>query len=67
MEEFQIGWQYFLCGNHTRNLPVDAFNRRYETHMKAKLGPALEAAKYRGGGGLHKDRTFWNSFHPEHM
>jgi hypothetical protein len=50
MEEFQIGWQDFLCGNHTRNLPVDAFNRRYETYMKAKLGPALEAAKYRGGG-----------------
>jgi hypothetical protein len=26
--EYEAGWQDFLCGNHSRNLPVDAFNRR---------------------------------------
>ncbi len=26
--EYEVGWQDFLCGNHSRNLPVDAFNRR---------------------------------------
>ena len=50
LAEYQVGWQDFLCGNHTRNLPVDAFNRRFEAYMKEQLGPALEAAKYRGGG-----------------
>ena len=27
-QEYEAGWQDFLCGNHSRNLPVDAFNRR---------------------------------------
>ncbi len=27
-EEYEAGWQDFLCVNHSRNLPVDAFNRR---------------------------------------
>ena len=26
--EYETGWQDFLCGNHSRNLLVDAFNRR---------------------------------------
>jgi hypothetical protein len=26
--EYEAVWQDFLCGNHSRNLPVDAFNRR---------------------------------------
>ena len=47
---YEKGWQDFLCGNHSRNLPIDAFNRRFEAYMKATLGPDLEAAKSRGGG-----------------
>ncbi len=50
MQEHGVGWQKFLCGNHTRNLPVDAFNRRFDAYLKQKLGPELDAAKYRGGG-----------------
>ncbi len=26
--EYKAGWQDFLCGNHSRNLPVNAFDRR---------------------------------------
>jgi hypothetical protein len=50
MQEHEVGWQDFLCGNHTRNLPVDAFNRRFDGYLKQKFGPELDAAKYRGGG-----------------
>ena len=34
----------FLCGNHTRGLPVDAFNRRFEDWIEAELGEAFAAA-----------------------
>ena len=36
MEGYVVGWQDFLCGNHSRNLHFDAFNRNYTAHMKVK-------------------------------
>jgi hypothetical protein len=31
-------WFNFLCGNHTRNLPMDAFNREFEAYLRRTLG-----------------------------
>jgi hypothetical protein len=31
-------WFDYLCGNHTRNLPMDAFNREFEAYLKRVLG-----------------------------
>jgi hypothetical protein len=36
MEGYTVCWQDFLCGNHSRNLHFDAFNRSYTAHMKVK-------------------------------
>jgi hypothetical protein len=36
-------WFDFLCGNHTRNLPMDAFNKEYEAYLRRKLGDDLAA------------------------
>ena len=30
-------WIDFLCGNHTRNLPMDAFNKVYKNYTKPRL------------------------------
>ena len=40
----------YLCGNHSRNLPVAAFNRLFETHMKLNHGEALKATINKFGG-----------------
>jgi hypothetical protein len=34
-------WFDFLCGNHTRNLPMDEFNKLYEAYLRLKLGDDL--------------------------
>jgi hypothetical protein len=34
MEGDSVGWQDFLCGNHSRNLHFDAFNRLFTAYMK---------------------------------
>jgi hypothetical protein len=39
-----------LCGNHSRNLPIAAFNRLFEAHMKPNYGEALKAAIKKSGG-----------------
>ncbi len=31
-------WFDFLCGNHTRNLPMDAFIREFEAYLRRTLG-----------------------------
>jgi hypothetical protein len=31
-------WFDFLCGNHTPNLPMDAFNREFEAYLRRTLG-----------------------------
>ncbi len=33
----------FLCGNHTRNLPMDAFNREFDAYLRRKLGDDIAA------------------------
>ena len=38
-----------LCGNHTRNLPTVAFNRRFEEHLKEKLGEEFDMAVKKSG------------------
>ena len=46
----------FLCGNHTRGLPVDAFNRRFEEWIMMNWGLNLQKRRVRavGGRGLRK-------------
>ena len=34
----------YFCGNHTRNLPIDAYNRRFEKWISAELGEQFAAA-----------------------
>jgi hypothetical protein len=34
----------YLCGNHTRNLPIDAYNRRFEAWLSTELGSHFAAA-----------------------
>ncbi len=41
-EQNDIAWVDFPCGNHSRNLHFDAYNRNFATYIKEKLGPALE-------------------------
>ncbi len=35
----------FLCGNHTRNLPIDRFNKLYDKWLEVTLGAAIREAK----------------------
>jgi hypothetical protein len=37
-------WFDYLCGNHTRNLPImNAFNREFEAYLKRVLGDDFAA------------------------
>jgi hypothetical protein len=40
-----------LCGNHTRGLPVDAFNRLFEKYLNDNLGSEFAAAAAASGRG----------------
>jgi len=40
----------YLCGNHTRGLPVAAFERNFEACLKDTLGTKFEAAAAASGG-----------------
>jgi hypothetical protein len=40
----------FLCGNHTRNLPIDWFNRLYNKWLQLEIGEAMGKAKMAAGG-----------------
>ena len=33
-----------LCSNHTRNLPIDAWNRKFEEYLKGELGDKFKEA-----------------------
>jgi hypothetical protein len=35
----------FLCGNHSRNLPIDRFNLLYEKWLESTIGSAMREAK----------------------
>jgi len=43
----------FLCGNHTRNLPVVRFNKAYNTWLYQQLGEQMRVAKQAAGLPLH--------------
>ena len=43
-------WCNYLCGNHTRNLPIDDFNRQFDIYMKTDLGEALTRIQREGNG-----------------
>ena len=43
-------WLDYLCGNHSRNLPLDAWNREYEAYIKDELGDAIVEVQKSGGG-----------------
>jgi hypothetical protein len=36
-------WFDYLCGNHSRNLPLDEWNREYEAYIKDELGEVQKA------------------------
>ena len=40
----------FLCGNHTRNLPIDWFNRLYNKWLQSEIGEDMKTAKSASGG-----------------
>ena len=52
MQSTGSGWQDFLCGNHSRNLHFDAYNRAFTTFMKELLGEGMAVAKMRSGGSM---------------
>jgi hypothetical protein len=39
-----------LCGNHTRNLPLDQWNREFERYIQDELGEAIAEVQKSGGG-----------------
>ena len=47
----------FLCGNHTRGLPVDAFNRRFEGWIEDELGEAFAVAAGKSGGQARLEKS----------
>ena len=49
----------FLCGNHTRGLRVDVFNRRFEEWIEAELSSSSRR-KWRAGEAREK----WNCIAP---
>jgi hypothetical protein len=42
----------FLCGNHTRNLPIDWFNRLYSKWLQTEIGEEMKTAKTAAGGAV---------------
>jgi hypothetical protein len=40
----------FLCGKHTRNLPIDWFNRLYNKWIQTEIGEAIKTTKMAAGG-----------------
>jgi hypothetical protein len=52
MQETGCMWQDFLCGNHSRNLHFDAFNRSFTMFLKELLGEGMAVAELRSGGRL---------------
>ena len=46
----QKPWFDYLCGNHSRNLPLDEWNREFEAYIKDELGEAIMEVQKAGGG-----------------
>ena len=47
----------YRCGNHTRGLPVAAFNRLFESYLHANLGEEFEAATTASGGRARLEKS----------
>jgi hypothetical protein len=43
-------WFDFLCANHARNLPMDEFNRMFQTYITNELGEEMKAIQTESGG-----------------
>jgi hypothetical protein len=43
-------WYDYLCFPHTRNLPLDQWNREFEAYIKEHLGDAIVEVQKEGGG-----------------
>ncbi len=43
-------WFDYLCGNHSRDLPLDQWNREFENYIKDELGDAIMEVQKAGGG-----------------
>jgi hypothetical protein len=50
-------WLGYLCGNHSRNLPLDTWNREYEAYIKDELGDAIVEVQKSGGGRTRVEGT----------
>jgi hypothetical protein len=57
MPEDEKSMTRYLCANHTRNSPVDAFNRRFTKYLNDTLAMEFDAATKASGGRsrLEKD------------
>jgi hypothetical protein len=47
----------FLCGNHTRNLPIDEFNRLFDQFLADDLGDGFDAAVAAGGSRARLEKS----------
>ena len=47
----------WLCGNHSRGLPVGAFNRLFETYLQENLGAEFQAAATVSGGRARLEKN----------
>jgi hypothetical protein len=56
----------YLYGNHTRGLPVAAFNRLFEAYLTANLGDEFAAATTATGGRARLEKI-WGAFVAEHV
>ena len=45
-----------LCANHTRNLPIDAFNRLFDDHLTNNHREEFEACMKESGGRARLER-----------
>ncbi len=43
-------WYDYLCGNHSRNLPLDEWNREFEKYIKDELGESILELQRAGSG-----------------
>ena len=55
--EIDRPWFDFLCGNHTRNLPMDAFNKEFEAYLRRTLGDDIAAMTAEYGSHTRVDAS----------
>ena len=62
-EKSMTDWR---CGNHTRGLSVDAYNRRFENFLHEKLGAEFQDAAAASCGRARLEKE-WSCPSPEHV